>query len=87
MAFEEAVKMTTTIETFVYLLDWHTFLITIVRISEFISLLVSTLNYGVIQQIVIHFFLALDDASSLSRAHFPPAEIGSHSHDVHRGKV
>jgi hypothetical protein len=49
MAFEKAVKMTTTIERFVYLLYWNTFLFTIVRISEFISLLVFTLNYGEIQ--------------------------------------
>ena len=40
-----------------------------------------------IQQMVIRFFLTLDDASLLSRAHFPPGGIGSHSHGVHRGRV
>ncbi len=31
----------------------------------------------------ILFTLVLGDAFSLSRAHFPQGEIGSHSHDEH----
>jgi hypothetical protein len=38
-------------------------------------------------RIVIPFSLVSGDAFSLSRAHFPQAEIGSHSHDENIGTI